>query len=51
MSRASRNCYASHLLKRAIESKDQNTISFAVKILSQKARSWINRPVNGGFRK
>jgi len=50
MSRASRNYYATHLLKQAIRNKDQNTISLAVKILSKKARSWGNRPRMGGNR-
>ena len=50
MSRASRNYYATHLLKQAINNKDQNTISLAVKILSKKARSWRNRPRKGAFK-
>ena len=50
MSKASRNYYAGHLLKQAVKNKDQNTISFAVKILSKKARSWINRPTRRGFK-
>ena len=50
MSKASRNYYAGHLLKQAVNNKDQNTISFAVKILSKKARSWINRPTRRGFK-
>ena len=50
MSRASRNYYATHLLKQAINNKDQNTISLAVKILSKKARSWRNRPSKGAFK-
>ena len=47
MSKASRRYYATHLLKQAIKSKDQNTISLAVKILSRKVRSWRNRPLGG----
>ena len=47
MSKASRKYYATHLLKQAIRSKDQNTISLAVKILSKKVRSWRNRPLGG----
>jgi len=47
MSKASRKYYATHLLKQAIKSKDQNTISLAVKILSKKVRSWKNRPLGG----
>ncbi|WP_440913361.1 DNA double-strand break repair nuclease NurA [Candidatus Pelagibacter sp.] len=47
MSKASRKYYATHLLKQAINSKDQNTISLAVKILSKKVRSWKNRPLGG----
>ena len=33
--------------KQAVKSKDQNTISLAVKILSKKVRSWRNRPLGG----
>ena len=47
MSKASRRYYATHLLKQAVKSKDQNTISLAVKILSKKVRSWRNRPLGG----
>ena len=47
MSKASRRYYATHLLKQAVKSKDQNTISLAVKILSKKIRSWRNRPLGG----
>ena len=47
MSKASRKYYATHLLKQAIRSKDHNTISLAVKILSKKVRSWRNRPLGG----
>ena len=50
MSKASRRYYATHLLKQALKSKDQNTISLAVKILSKKVRSWRNRPLGGMVR-
>ena len=44
MSKASRNYRSTHLLKQAINNKDQNTVSLALKILSKKNRAWINRP-------
>ena len=50
MSRASRNCYTSHHLRKAISNKDQNTISVAVKLLSKRARNWSNRPRTGSRR-
>ena len=44
MSKASRNYFTTHLLKQAINNKDKNTVSLALKILSKKNRAWMNRP-------
>ena len=50
MGKASRNYYTTHLLKQAVKNKDQNTISLALKVLSKKNRSWINRPTTRRYK-
>ena len=51
MSKASRNYFTTHLLKKAINNKDKNTVSLALKVLSKKNRAWMNRPNKKGVKR
>jgi len=50
MGKASRNYYTTHLLKQDVKNKEQKTIALALKVLSKKNRSWINRPTTRRYK-